>query len=392
MPALRRYLSTLVLVACSLLIGLLLAELVVRLVRPQPWVDITAGLYEADPPRRYRLSPGYQGTISNGVDFTVEVAINRGGLRGPEIAPASAETYRILVVGDSFPFGWGVAAEETLAARLDTSLGQGEAVQVLNGGVPGYGLPDVAAWLEAYGLPLEPQLVLVAIFLGNDLLDATAAHRQVEIVNGLISGTGGGAQGPRRWLAAHSHLVRFAKNVMPLRLRQWLGLPEPWAITYRRDTIQSYAAALSPLIQEGRAASLAALDTIAAAVAAQGARLGVLLLPDRIQVDRQQWVAACAELGRMPEELEPDLPTNFFATALIARDIPYLDLVESFRRAEGEEALYFVHDPHWTAAGHRLAAAELHEFLRQEDLLTPVPPPVPPAVAEPVADTPPSSS
>ena len=56
----RRLLPRLLLVAASLGLSLLAGELAVRLARPQEAMTVERGLYEPDPPRRYRLHPGYR--------------------------------------------------------------------------------------------------------------------------------------------------------------------------------------------------------------------------------------------------------------------------------------------------------------------------------------------
>ncbi|RMH23066.1 MAG: hypothetical protein D6696_01690 [Acidobacteria bacterium] len=352
----------LALLALGSAVGLALAEGAVRLLRPQPLTLVTPGLYQSDPPLRYRLAPGYHGTISNLTEFTTEVEIDRHGMRGPAIAAVAAGP-RLLVLGDSFTFGWGVENDQTFVHLLAT----GERPFVaMNGGVPGYGLPDEADWFERYGKKLRPDLVLLAVFAGNDLLDATAKHRRVVVEDGLV----GAAAAPTPWRRAldRLHLVRLAKRALPpaveSRLRAALGLPEPWATSYLRDTLQSFAVEPPPLIVEGRAASRQAFDRLRAAVEAQGAALAVVLVPAALQVDERRWRAALTYAGGDPAAYDPATPSRFFAELAASRQVPVLDLLPAFRAARnaGEE-LYFQHDPHWNAGGHRLAASALARFL-----------------------------
>jgi len=70
--------------ALSLLLSLLAAEMLIRLVRPQPRLVISpGGFYSPDPPGRYRLSPGYRGRIYNRAEYSNDIRINEAGLRGP---------------------------------------------------------------------------------------------------------------------------------------------------------------------------------------------------------------------------------------------------------------------------------------------------------------------
>src|SRR6185436_4496340 len=146
MPVPRRILR-LLLLAFSLAFSLLIAELAVRLVRPQAVMTVSRGLYQPDPPRRYLIAPGFRGRITNQAEFDTEVETNREGLRGPEVGPKPAGGLRILAIGDSFTFGVGARQEETWPARLERRMRN---VQVLNAGAPGFGVPDEVAWFETY--------------------------------------------------------------------------------------------------------------------------------------------------------------------------------------------------------------------------------------------------
>jgi len=129
----------------------------IDLVRPSEHQDL---IYELRP----EVRTCFQGT---------EVESNREGLRsdGAPVSEKSDEIYRILLLGDSHAFGWGVEWQDTLGEQLErllTPTKEGRVVEVLNAGVPGYNTSQEAALLEHRGLDLEPDCILV-LFLGNDL-------------------------------------------------------------------------------------------------------------------------------------------------------------------------------------------------------------------------------
>jgi hypothetical protein len=101
-----------------------------------------------------------------------EVAINSLGFRGPEVAAEKPEgTYRILVLGDSVAFGWGVDDDVTFLRRLERDLqqrGDGRSYEVLNTGHPMYDSMQELAMLRDHGLALDPDLVLL-VFVINDI-------------------------------------------------------------------------------------------------------------------------------------------------------------------------------------------------------------------------------
>lgn len=94
------------------------------------------------------------------------VRINSHGTRGREFETDKPEhTFRILCLGDSRTFGWGLAEEETFASRLEASLrqaaGSPSRVEVINGGVNAWSYPQILMYLERDGLDYSPDLVIL---------------------------------------------------------------------------------------------------------------------------------------------------------------------------------------------------------------------------------------
>jgi hypothetical protein len=97
------------------------------------------------------------------------MTINSLGYRGREHAAEKAAGHtRVVVLGDSIAFGYGVADERTFSAvleRLDPRL------EVLNLGVQGYGTDQELIKLESEGLACHPDVVILDVCLANDFLD-----------------------------------------------------------------------------------------------------------------------------------------------------------------------------------------------------------------------------
>lgn len=100
------------------------------------------------------------------------IRTNSEGVRaeGAHRRPKPPGVFRILLLGDSQAFGWGLDMADTLGAQLAAGLGgTGEVeVEVVNAGVPGYNAAQEAAWLRARGLAYEPDCVVV-LYIGNDM-------------------------------------------------------------------------------------------------------------------------------------------------------------------------------------------------------------------------------
>lgn len=132
----------LLLAAAATLVALLLGEAAVRLIRPQIFPVHPPGMYVADPDVGSALAPGFQGRLER-AEFSAPFSVGPSGLRG-EGGARDRSALRILALGDSQTFGFGVRDGETYAAVLERLLRErtGRPVEVLNAGVPGYGTAD----------------------------------------------------------------------------------------------------------------------------------------------------------------------------------------------------------------------------------------------------------
>ena len=83
-----------------------------------------------DPGLLYLLRPG--SCEFNNREFDTRVDVNRLGVRDDE---QSLQAPEIVVLGDSYAMGWGVAQDETFAQRIEQLTGR----TVLNAGVSSYG-------------------------------------------------------------------------------------------------------------------------------------------------------------------------------------------------------------------------------------------------------------
>ncbi|HKQ60160.1 MAG TPA: GDSL-type esterase/lipase family protein [Candidatus Polarisedimenticolaceae bacterium] len=99
-------------------------------------------------------------------DFDVAVSINDQGLRDRdypyERVPGKR---RILVLGDSFAWGFGVEQPACFTELVERSLAD---VEVINAAVSGYSTDQELLWLVNEGLKYRPDVVLLLVS-GNDV-------------------------------------------------------------------------------------------------------------------------------------------------------------------------------------------------------------------------------
>ncbi|MFH1374246.1 MAG: SGNH/GDSL hydrolase family protein [bacterium] len=90
--------------------------------------------------------------------------INALGLRGREVSETTSGC-RIMALGNSCTFGWGVSLEETYTAQLETMLT--DRCEVINAGVPGYTSLQGRRLFQRRLVGLQPDIVLI-LFAWND--------------------------------------------------------------------------------------------------------------------------------------------------------------------------------------------------------------------------------
>jgi hypothetical protein len=116
-----------------------------------------------DPARRVRIRRVRHFTVTTGPER----------LRNPPFAPQPEPgVFRILALGDSTTFGWGVAQEQAWPAQLEAALrARGAEVEVINAGVPATSLETMAAYLRtvAGGLGLHGLILSRRIGEGRGL-------------------------------------------------------------------------------------------------------------------------------------------------------------------------------------------------------------------------------
>ena len=103
-------------------------------------------------------------------EFSFAVDINSLGFRDREFSLRKTAKVRVLAIGDSFTYGWGVEANQSWPKVLEAELrASGHDVEIANLGKPG-GSPAVYADIAERATPvLKPDLVIIAVLQGDDL-------------------------------------------------------------------------------------------------------------------------------------------------------------------------------------------------------------------------------
>jgi len=164
----RGFLINLALLIISTVFAFLLSEIALRLMGWGPlYVSPERDrFWKYDSLLGWAHRPGQEGIFET-PQFRTFVRINQKGLRDREHSyERPNDTRRILVIGDSFAWGYGVEESERFSQLLETSL----SVEVVNAGVSGYSTDQELLWFRGEGIKYDPDLVIL-VFAGNDMGD-----------------------------------------------------------------------------------------------------------------------------------------------------------------------------------------------------------------------------
>lgn len=161
----------------SLLVGLALSELIIRRLYPQNTYNVvkagSLSTFIKSDLLPFELKKNNSSThVAFTHEFSNTITTNSQGYRGPEFSPEKPKgVYRILMLGDSTTFGIGSNDNETFSFQLEQKL-KNKNAEVINAGFASGLSPDTYyAYLKEKGLKLQPDIVFVNLFLGNDITD-----------------------------------------------------------------------------------------------------------------------------------------------------------------------------------------------------------------------------
>jgi lysophospholipase L1-like esterase len=332
-------------------VALLVAEVVCRMVVEDPFQGLgesrnswrVVGL-APDPELEFSFQPGYEGRMTLAGEYDVPFRINAQGLRDDhEYAAEHPGTTRILLVGDSFVFGVGVELQDSLGKQLERALnesGLAQPVEVVAAGVPSYGLDAYALLIERWVPRLHPDLAIVALYPGNDLLDyeLKATDPRIVIEGMLVGKRQAWSWNLRRYSTlAHVLLQRF--NPYPRIEQQRPDRPTPQDLAHLFRTMQPWIARIAAAQASGGPPT--AITACYARESVPAWRQGTLeaAVPPWNEV-----LAECARVGLKVLDPKP----AWLAPDLVVRDF------------------FFARDTHYTAAGNRFFAEWLAARLRAE--------------------------
>jgi len=392
MPAMPRSAARLLLVLLGLLLGILPIELGLRLAGPNVPLDLTMARFQVfHPVYGFFHKPGVSGWLRTD-EFTSYVKFNSRGLRGPEVAiPKPADTFRVLVLGDSVVEGAQVAYEETLAARLAPTLAGvagGRRVETVNAGVAGFGTGQELLFLEREGLAYGPDLVVLVFTIANDVADNSievARRAKLAVDRRPYFAVGpDGRPTPLPFEAPPPEPFEGARGFVRDRsalfttLELWLegkevARAQGSAVPRLQTEREVYLRELGDDWPQGWEITEALLGRVDEVARGAGAPLVVVLSPTQWQTYDDLWSDKefMGTSSQNERRFGPTAPNERLAAIAERRGLGLVDLLPHFRvEAEAGRLPIFRRDGHWTSLGHEVATRAVADAVRTRVLAT----------------------
>lgn len=301
-----------------------------------------------------------------------EASINQDSLRDDPGRPAGKY---FLALGDSFTFGWLVSLEHTWHKKLAALLSENQGPPIAS--------VNLGMWMSTFSqhylrlremLERYPHPEFVVHLVYPSHIQTIAAHVLDYNARGDIIRT--------RSLLLHikDHEMFYGADRESLLERKPYWPYSFWLVRrqwLKRKFAENYERVVGPLEKvndlkiysgddpEVFAAAWEKAERSLAATArllrARGIPYVVAIIPRDVQVAQSKWN------GQPPDQriLHGDNPQQKFLAICRSHGIQCLDLLSDFRAVgAGPRELYFPTDPHWTPAGHELAASRLARFIQ----------------------------
>jgi lysophospholipase L1-like esterase len=304
----------------------------------------------------YRLKPGIyaNGLRANSLGF----ADTEWSVEPPADRP------RIAALGDSFSVGVAVAYEDNYLTLLEEELG----VEVCNFGVCGTGPREYRNLLASLVWQYRPDLVLVPIFIGNDITEWIASPQLVKFHPDAL------------------YIELLTRRLVRLAREAWRRAEASARDEYRMGINVGFSEKTYLELTAGRLIVCRAeptaenqkrwemvercLEELIRDCRDRAVPVAFVLIPDEFQIHEALRHKALALRGWREEDLDLHGPQRRLVEFLSARQVPVLDLFSAL--AEAGPVVYIPNDGHFTVTGHRIAAREVARWLRgQPQLVSP---------------------
>ncbi len=359
-----------------------------------------------DPVLGWRMQPGTYRIKPEHTFEKINFYFNSLGIRNKDISiHENKEVQRIIVLGDSYTFGFAVKFEELFTTKLESILTKNtnHNYEVINAGIPQYGnAQELLMMKELKDHGIVGNIYLLMMFT-NDILDNLRMSEYGDLsVNprqpGFVIDESGHLElryppqeyaPPKKeihninnnettrkrenffnkfesigflkervgtFLQTKPALIKLISNLgFDIRFERMPGIMNAW---YRQEILDAGVPLTKALISEMKKET----ESV-------NAKLFIVLIPSTIQVKIN--IFAPLLKSNFPDSKmvmdwshDPERPQRIISGICKDLDVPYLDLLPVLR-ANNDKQLFIHGDWHFTAIGHTVVAQGLAKYLEE---------------------------
>lgn len=373
---LKRLLKKLALLGCTLMALLICAEIATRLL-----TNTIPPLTVKDPVVGQHYLPSFEGVVYvPEAEREVRLRFNRWGFRGPDWRRQKPPgVRRVAVLGDSMIASLAVDEEDTLVCRLQKLLGESHPQskwEVLNFGVSGASPGQELVLYRELASRWDPDVVLCAYFVGNDLADNCSRLSQNPRIYFDLDEQGNLYQEPFSagrakigyYLNRYSRFYVWQRDTINRARKQIMSqarmiAPGEWIFCRQESQKLAHAWKLSDRINR----------EFQREVQSRGAKFAVVLIPSAWQIYDDVFQTILENVGEMAGHFDPDYPDQRLGGLCREAGIAFLSMSADFRRAAPSRSaqvrtqrLFHQGNGHFNRRGNQIAARAVHRFLTRE--------------------------
>jgi len=325
--------------------------------------------YEPSLSPEKRLNPNIDVTLLAAYrEYRYRVTTNADGFRNTTpLSLNQRDNHDIILLGDSQTFGTGTNDDETFASLLSKQLNQ----SVLNTAVPGYNSIEQLLLILELLTKNSPKVVVRCFFVGNDpyenfrnRMTLTSDSGAGEPVHAELEDAGSVMARVKDYLKRRSSLYN---GLVRLRRIEWVN-----DILFRFGLVRSAPPGeiavfekASPNKEKFWQITERVLLEMNRVITEHGSQFVVLLIPDKIQIDEEQWRLWAEKYQLNPDGYDLMAPNTRLRNFALAHGISFVDATHKFKRLYGEgRNPYWRIDTHIRGEGHKAIAATLYDQIK----------------------------
>ena len=360
----------------SMSVGLLIGEFVVRVFFPQVTSPVQF-FYDAKLGGMIPV-PNQKGFKNHPNVYHYDYQNNEVGMRDTrQLLDYQAIPFKILSIGDSFTYGWGVNDEESFCKILEKNIHQ-DSVAVLNAGASGAGTDYALKFFRVRGKDFLPKVVIY-YYYENDQFDnqdnryftvkndsiitnnsnefaSINAIQKNKLANSLIY----------NWFSAHSHLFGMIRTQVGVFWNNKIKKEnEAKVIAENRKQATNQPVETQPekvieakkTYQSPYYLTYKYIKALSDEVKSSGAKFYIFHIPSHHSIGDYQ------KFKRMDQN-------DSLSIFCLKNQINYHSFTQTlFKNKDPLKSYYFPVDFHWNKAGHQVAGEYVYEVLKKDKIV-----------------------